>query len=351
MALIRILILLLRDSGCIKIQLIMKRYLILFIGIIAISCYSNAQTPAVQGKPIAEIFTDFHYNINDSTKHTGYDLNRAFFGYQYLPEGNFSAKIIVNIGSPEDLAPGSASRRYAYCREASIAYTTSRLTLTMGITGTKLFDFQQKFWGKRYVANTYQSINGYGYVADLGVVADYRVNEKLTADITVMNGEGFHKLQHDDQLKSSLGFTYYPIKSLALRVYGEIQKQEDLWQPLFIAFAGFKNENLYFGGEFSYKSNIDLIAGHHVWGISGTGGVNITEKDEIFGRYDYISSVVLPGNTLKWGYLTNGSFLVAGIQHSFSQNIKIALDYQANIPYSSTREITDLIYLNALFKF
>ena len=329
----------------------MKRIIVLALIILTTELFLSGQTTTIQGKPIAEIFTDFHYNISDTSRNTGFDLNRAFFGYQYLPEGNLSAKIIVNVGSPADLAPGSSARRYTYCREASIAYTTSRMTLTMGITGTKLFEFQQKFWGKRYVANTYQSINGYGFVADLGVVADFKITDRISADLTLMNGEGFHNLQLDDHLRTSLGLTWYPVSTLVLRIYGDIQKQEELWQPLFIGFAGFRNEHLYFGGEFSYKSNIDLVEGHHAWGISGTGGFNISEKNEIFGRYDFISSVILPGNSLKWNYLKNGSFLVAGLQHSFSPNIKLAFDYQASIPYSSTGLISDLIYINALFKF
>lgn len=311
----------------------------------------SAQDQGTSGKPIAEIFTDFHYNFNDTSKYTGFDLNRAYLGYQFLPGSNLSGKIILNIGSPEDLAEGSEPRRYAFFREASMTWSNEKLIISMGITGTRIFEFQQKFWGKRYIANTYQSINGYGFVADLGILADYKFNEIFRADLTLMNGEGYSNLQADNNIRTSIGFTVTPSENIAFRIYGDIQRKEGIWQPLFIAFAGFKNSLVTIGGEVSYKSNIDLIRGHHVWGLSATGGINISEKTEIFARYDFISSVVMPNKILKWNYLKDGSFAIFGIQRTISPNVKIAIDYQGRYPYSSSGTITDLVYLNALFKF
>jgi len=61
----------------------------------------NSQTTISPGKPFAEIFTDFHYQINDTSKTTGFGLNRAFLGYNYTPEGYFSALLILNLGNPD----------------------------------------------------------------------------------------------------------------------------------------------------------------------------------------------------------------------------------------------------------
>jgi hypothetical protein len=329
----------------------MKRFQSLLALLLLIHSACIGQDANTQGKPISEIFTDFHFKINDTTEHTGFGLNRAYFGYQFMPGGNFSGKVIINIGSPEDLAEGSTPRRYAYCREASITWADEKLSISIGITGTRIFAYQQKFWGKRYVANTYQSINGYGFIADLGIAVEYKVNDWLSADFTLMNGEGYSNLQLDDNLRSSLGLTIAPIKQLSFRLYGDIQCMGGLWQPVFVGFAGFKNDLITIGGEVSYKSNIDLIQGHHVWGLSATGGINLTEKTEFFLRYDYISSFKLEGDIQKWNYLKDGTFAVAGLQYSFSQNIKIALNYQGRYPYSTTGTSTDMIYLNTLFRF
>ena len=77
---------------------VMKRFFpLIFISLIGFQT-ANSQTDKIQGKPIAEIFTDFHYAINDSSKFTGFDLNRAYLGYKFMPEGDFYATVIVNVG-------------------------------------------------------------------------------------------------------------------------------------------------------------------------------------------------------------------------------------------------------------
>ncbi len=311
----------------------------------------KSQIPGIPGKMIAEIFTDFHYSLPGTKETTGFNLNRAYFGYNYIADENFSATIKVNVGNPDDLAPGSVARRYAYLTEASVTYARNKLNLTLGMTNTRLFNFQQRFWGKRYIANTYQSINGYGYIADLGFVANYKFNDVVEADFTLMNGEGYSNVQLDNSVKPSLGVTMTPTRELAFRAYGDILRINGLWQATIVCFAGFKNEKLNIGGEFSYKSNLDLQQGHDGWGISGTGGVNLTKKIEFFTRYDYSSSVKAPGEDTPWNLSNDHHFLINGIQYTFNKNVKIAIDNQATIPFDKNRTVTDQIFINALYKF
>lgn len=329
----------------------MKKIFPLLILISFFTLSVTGQTREINGKPIAELFTDFHASINDTIQKTGFGLNRAYLGYQFLPEGNFSAKITVNIGSPDDLPEGSELRRYAYFREASLKWSENNLSVTMGITGTELFEFQQNFWGKRYVAKPYQMNNGYGYAADLGVAVDYRINNILKADLTVMNGEGYCNIQQDNNIRTSLGLTITPGEYFAFRFYGDIQKMENVWQNILIGFGGYKNNLFYVGGEVSYKSNLDLTKGHHAWGISTTGGINLNKKTELFGRFDYISSVVASDDILKWNYLNDGNFAITGVQYTFSPNVRAAINYQVTNPYAEGACNKDLIFLNALFKF
>ena len=329
----------------------MKKLLsVIFIMILEWHAIYN-QTVNPTGQPIAEIFTDFHLNLNDTSGTTGFGLNRAYLGYKFVPDGHFSGTIIINAGKPEDLAPGSEPRRYTYIREASICYSTEKLKLNFGITGTRLFNFQQKFWEKRYVANTYQSINGYGFVADLGIALDYQINDIVKVDMTVMNGEGYSNIQLDNSIRTAAGFTITPASFLAFRIYGDITRVNSIWQPMFVGFAGFKNNKLTVGAEVTYKSNLDLISGHHACGLSGTGSISISEKTEVFARYDHSSSVIAPEEIRRWNYLNDGNFLVIGIQHTLNEYVKIALDYQGTTPYDSDSQKSKAIFVNALFKF
>jgi hypothetical protein len=309
-----------------------------------------SQTPGLTGKPIVEIFTDLHVNLSGENK-TGFALNRAYFGYNYTFDRNFSTTIMFNVGSPDDLPVSPKPRRYAFLREVSITYSVDRLNVSFGMVPTRLYMFQQKFWGKRYVADTYQSINGYGPVADLGVAAEYKFNDIISADFTLLNGEGYTSLQLDNSLKPSLGITITPVQHLYIRLFGDAVKTSGLWQSTLVAFTGFKNDFLYIGAEVSYKTNLDLINGHHAWGISTTGGINLSKNFEFFTRLDYSTSVIPAGDIAEWNYKKDGSFLITGIQHSFNSSVRIALDYQSTFPIDMTKTISDMIFLNAVFKF
>lgn len=310
-----------------------------------------SQTTGIQGKPITEIFADFHKSINDTSETSGFGLNRAYFGYNFLPQGNFSGTLIVNIGSPDELAAGSVHRRYAHFREASLSWSKDKIIITFGITGTRVYDYQLRFWGKRYIANTFQTLNGYGFIADLGVVVDYKFNDILKGDIAVMNGEGYSDLQLDNSVKTSAGLTFTPSKRLSFRLYSDITNPRGIWQATLIGFAGYKNDLFSIGVESSYKSNLDLIGGHNSWGFSGTGGINILKQTELFVRYDHSNSGIMPGDLLSWNYNKQGTFVIAGVQYTFTPNVKMALNYQGTYPDNKANHSSDLILLNATFKF
>ena len=329
----------------------MEKILILILLILQGFSMLSAQSIEPTGKPITEIFTNFHYYFNDTINTTGFGIERALLGYKFLPVNNFSATVVVNIGSPEDLAAGSEPKRYAYFREAFMSYSIDKMTLNMGMIKTRMNEYQQHFLGKRYVANTLQSLNEFGYVSDIGISIDYKFNDFIKADFNIMNGKGYSNIQFDNNVKVSTGFYITPTKEVAFRVFEDITKREGLWQSTTIIFAGINNDLITLGGDFSYKSNLDLIGGHHAWGISGTGVIRFSEKTELFGRFDHFSSIIPTGETMQWNYLNDYNFLISGIQYSFSENIKFALNYQGTYPYSSEIQKTNALYMNVLFKF
>lgn len=329
----------------------MNRALIPVLICIFLPYVAFTQTKEIKGKPVVEIFTDFHHITTGDSVNTGFGLSRAYFGYSFIYDSRFAATLILDAGNPAELAIGSKQRRYAHYREASISYTGAKLTVSMGITGTKIFSFQQKFWGKRYVANTYQSLYGYGFVADLGVVATYRINEIFEADMTIMNGEGYSSLQVDNDVRVSAGVTVTPSEKIAIRLYADSQKKNGILQNTLVGFAGYKTKIFYLGAEISFKSNLDLTDGHHAWGVSSTGGINITEKTELFARFDYGTSVVPEFEEIEWNFHHDGSLVIGGLQYTFNDAVKASLNYKTFIPVYYQEQITDGIYLNALFKF
>jgi hypothetical protein len=329
----------------------LKRILFLLPGIIFLYEFSFSQTEEIKSKPIVEIFSDFHVNLNKGESATsGFSLNRAWIGYDYSIDKNFYAEWILNIGSPDELGTGAKARRYAYFREASFSYKNDRLNITMGLTNTRLFGFQQKFYGKRYVANTFQAINGYGFDADLGAVVTYKLTNKVEADLMLMNGEGANNLQLDNNLKVSGGVTINPSHKTVIRFYADRMKLPGAWQNTLLAFAGYRSERFFIASEINYKANLDSINGHNGWGISSTGGITIFKKSEVFARYDYATSVIPTGDLIKWNAVKDNSFLIIGVQHAFSGSVKVAIDYQATFPEDKSKSASHFIFFNATFK-
>ncbi len=323
---------------------------------VVLICFSIHNTVISQinenaSKAVTEIFTDFHLNLNDSTKTTGFGLSRAYLGYKYTPGGNYSALVMVNVGTPEDLAAGSVPKRYAFFREASVTYSQEKLTLSFGMVSTRYVNFQQGFWGKRYLGTEYQSLYGYGSVADLGVVLDYKFNEIFKVDFSLLNGKGYTNIQADNSLKSAFGLTITTPDNLAVRLYTDISHPGGTWQSTNIVFAGFKNKLFSLGVEGSYKTNLDLTKGHDVWGLSSTGAIFLNEKSEIFVRYDYTSSVKVSGDALAWDCIKDASYFIGGFQRILSSNLRLALNYRITDPHYPGKKTTDAIYLNAKFSF
>lgn len=328
----------------------MKKGLILFTILSAWTISVQSQN-LFKGKPLTEIFADFHYYPdNDTSTTNGFALNRAFLGWNFVTDTKFSATVIVNAGSPSELAPGSKSRRMAYFREASITWSGDRLTLSGGMTTTKGLIFQQKFLGKRYVADNFEALDGYITVADLGFTADYVINKYLKADISLMNGEGYSSMHVDNSIRSSLGFTITPFRNAVIRLYCDLDHPRGVWQNMLLGFVGYKNENITIGAELARKTNFDLINGHHAWGFSSTGAVKIFNKTELFGRYDLTSSSAETDMNQPWNYLSDRQFAVVGLQYSFTDSFRMALDYQGMFPWSGGIRDKNGIFVNAHFK-
>ena len=298
--------------------------------------------------PSAEIFTDFHFSITDNTHKPEFSITRAYFGGDFLKEGRFSGSIILNMAKLFDSIPHEGNN--SPIREVSIGYDNGKLKIRMGVTGTRIMIYQIRFYDKRYVANTFQSINKYGSLYDLGIAIDYNFNNRTGIDFTLMNGGGVAINDHGS-LKASLGFNYFPANDAILRVYCDTRKIAGIWQSTFIGFGGFTWNVFKIGGEFNYRTNHDNTRGHNVWGFSATGSVNLTDKLQLFGRYDYSSSVVLPGEIIEWNYKNDHQLIVFGLQHTFIPGVRIAIDYQGKIPADPSESASDMFFIHLHYRY
>jgi hypothetical protein len=154
---------------------------------------------AQKGEPILRVFADFYKGLNKVDNSTAFEIKRVYLGYRGRINEYFSAEAKLDIGSPEDLSQYSLVRRYAYFKTAELRYKKDRLTLHLGLFNTLEFNLQEKAWGYRYLYKSFMDEHKFGPSADIGIGAEYKLNEYFNFDLVISNGEGYKNLQSDEK--------------------------------------------------------------------------------------------------------------------------------------------------------
>ena len=189
-----------------------------------------------------------------------------------------------------------------------------------------------------------------GSSADLGASVEYVFNDKLHADLSFMNGEGYSHLQLDNAFKTGFGLTYTPFKFLVLRGFYDFVIKDQVTQGTLALFVGFQTEKFNFGSEFNYRINDNHQINFNITGYSFYTKYHFAKRWEAFGRYDILSSHNLQGENYGWNYSKDGSAVIAGIEFQPIKKVRVALNYQDWVPYPPNMENRSFIYLNLEFK-
>ncbi|MFC2098280.1 porin [Bacteroidota bacterium] len=298
-----------------------------------------------QGTPILRIFSNVHYGLTDADPSKAFEVRRAYIGFKYKFDQNFSSELKLDIGSPEEISEFAQLRRYAYFKTAALYWDKDRWTIRAGIIDTEHYRRQEKYWKHRYIYKSMQDEHSFGPKADLGTTVIFRALEQLEIDASLMNGEGYTNLQSDNTFKTSLGINYFPISRVLLRVYYDFVDL-NVWQSTFSSFAAYRHEKITAGAEFNWKGNRDFKQDHNQVGLSAYLSYDINDKFEVFGRYDRLSSNNPPGASEPWNLQDDGSAIISGIQYMPIKHVKIALNYQDWVPYSSNLGNARYIFVN-----
>ena len=271
-----------------------------------------------KGKVIVTLFGDFGIQFQDGEKvKPGYNLDRAYLGYQYDFNEHWRVKAVYDMGKGDD----ESLHRVGYVKNAEIDYKTGRFGLNMGLTGTAVFDVQEKFWGYRYVYKSFMDDRGWGSSADLGVKASYQFKKWFGADVSIFNGEGYKKLQMDNQLLYGLGLTFTPAKGVTLRAYADFKTAQDTTcQEKVALFAGYQCKSFRIGAEGNMQFNHSNSNGHNLYGLSVYGAARLSNKWEAYGRYDWGTSEGSDG----WVYSKDGHTGIIGANYQINKIFAIS---------------------------
>ena len=259
------------------------------IALLLATTFATAQEQ--QGNAIVQIFSNFHTGLYNYNNERGFELERSYLGYQYKINNILSVKAVMDIGSPN--ATSDDYNRLAYIKYAQVTWKTGNFVFQGGLIPNLLFNMQEKFWGYRYVMQSFQGKYKFGSSADLGISASYRITNWLSADAIIANGEGYKKLQQQDGLLYGMGITINPIKNLTLRVYTSLNEGvgDEVNTQNLALFAGYKSKWFSIGAESNNVKGLKHISWHNMVGTSVYATVKTCDINEIFVRYDYLTNM------------------------------------------------------------
>ena len=292
------------------------------------------------GKPIVTVFGNFH-SVFTSPQNTGFELERAYLGYQHNFSPNVSAKVVVDMGKSSDV---SDLNRLVYLKNAVVTWRKGNFTLNAGLTGMQLFDVQEKGWGHRYLMKSFQDEYKFGHSADLGLVMQYKFASWAKADLTLVNGDGYKKVNLGTDFLYGAGLTFLPVDGLTLRVYGSYRDFDHsdslaVGQGNLSCFVGYSGKTVSAGAEYDAMWNANNASGKHEQGVSAFVRVNLPKNFEVFARWDYLMSLH------HWNSRDEHA-AVAGFQYAPNKHVRIAPNVRVGIPRGDASNPTVSGYVN-----
>lgn len=313
------------------------------MGITAQAQDTKSEEP--KGKAIVQVFGNFHTGFGAENDDRGFELDRSYLGYEYKLGNGLSVKGVMDIGKSSDV---SDYQRIAYIKNAMVSWKTGNLTLNGGLISTTQFNFQEKFWGYRYIMKSFQDQYKFGNSADLGISATYQFANWISADAIIVNGEGYKKLQKNDGLNYGLGVTLTPVKGLQIRLYGGLNESgEDGKKDVanLAAFVGYKHETFTIGAEYNQMWNASFKDDAGQNGYSIFASAKLSQVTNLYARFDNLYS------QNDWNISKDESAAILGAQFKVGKNVKIAPNFRMSMPKADGANNSYTAYVNCYFGF
>lgn len=279
------------------------------------------------GKPVFQMFNDVRHSFSSDGSNTAFELTRLYLGYEYSFSRSLSSRAVFDIGDPGT----GGLQMTAYVKNAYLQYRSNGLTVRAGMIPTDQFNLIDRQWGYRYIAKTFQDEYGLGPSADLGAGIEYAPSNFISLDASVLNGEGFRRIQSDSALKYTMGVTIRPVEGLVIRGYTDFMKKE-FTQNTISLFAGYRMGAVNTGLEYSMQANNRMIRDRDFSGIMAFASIKVAEKYSVFARYDNLWSETITGDIDPWNYNRDGQLLMTGLEYSPVQGVRIAPSYRGWLP-------------------
>lgn len=297
------------------------------------------------GNVILRTFFDYHTDFHD---HRGFDITRAYIGYNYKFTPTLQARAIIDGASGKN----SSNQLVPFLKNAYVNWNYKNWDVNAGLINSLINPTQEKYFGLRYVIENIATLNKIGQSADLGINATYKFNKIVSVDASITNGEGYKDIEMDNTMRYALGTNIKPVKNLLIRGYVDyynkpsdtvnLNSKKDLMTMN--VFVGYDNSKLAVGAEYIQQFNNKFIKENDFQGYSVFSTIKIAPKWKPFIRYDYMKSTSI--NDKPWNK-TDGSLAILGIEYQPTKLLKFAANFR-NYNYIK-KDAEQFIYLNAEF--
>ena len=295
------------------------------------------QMPQSKTEPIMQIFGNLHTGFGETSSDVGFELERVYLGCSHKLSDDLTIKGVVDVGRSADV---SDYHRVAYIKNAMISWKTGEFTFNGGLIPTTQFSFQEKFWGFRHVMKSFQDIYKFGSSADLGISASWNPNEWLSADVIVVNGEGYKKIQSNNGFNYGIGATLTPFEGFHIRIYGGLNQKaganrQDLLNMA--AFIGYEIGSFALGAEYNHLQSGFANPTDSKDGLSAYLSLALNSKVKTFARFDQLNTENIEQDE---------SMAVLGAEFKIMEKIKIAPNFRITIPKQSGQHNNYFAYIN-----
>ena len=307
---------------------------------------AQAQIPKAEepkGKAIVQVFGNFSTGFGTENGNRGFELERSYLGYEYKLGNSLSVKSVLDMGKSSDV---SDNNRLVYVKNAMISWKKGGMTLNGGLISTTQFNFQEKFWGYRYIMKDFQDLYKFGSSADLGISVTYKFTDWISADAIIVNGEGYKKIQKNDGLNYGAGVTLTPAKGFQVRLYGGINEGADKTQEdklNLAAFVGYKGDKFSIGAEYNKMYNASNKKDADQSGYSIFTSVKLAKNTELYARFDDLYSKD------DWNIAKDEQAAIIGTQFKLGKYVKLAPNFRFTSPKAAGTDNKCYAFINFYF--
>ncbi len=270
-----------------------------------------------------------------------FDVTRAYLGYIYDFSKNFRGRVTYDVGNP-----GAGKNHYSgFLKFAYLQYKNENLSLMGGMIPLYHYALTDEKWGYRYILNPFHNEYGFGAPADMGIGAEYKFAPWLSADLILVNGEGFKTAEGDSTFKAGAGISVYPVKNLLVRGYFDTMKKDDANQQTTEVLAAYENNSFKLSASYNHQKDHGLVIGNEYSGYTFNGSLflkNVT----LIGRYDQLESVTKSGASNPWNIAKDGQFFLAGLEFAPVKGVKLSPNYQGWKPADSRKPFISRLSLH-----